>query len=521
LELELKLLIAPEDVRKIERHPALRAVTRSRPRLQRLHSVYWDTADSALAQAGASLRIRRIGTGDRAHFVQTLKAAGGSAAGLHERVELEWPVSRAKIDGALLLASPLAKLLRKSGVLDRGSPIFATSFARRARRIEFADGTCAEFAIDAGELRAGSHRAPISEIEIELANGDPARLFELAATLARDVPLRVGHASKAERGYRLAQGSALPAPHKMPQLALDEGMPAAAAARRIVLGCIAHMQAHEDGVLRGRNPEYLHQMRTALRRLRTALKLLRKLAPVDALSAIDAELRWLAAVLGPARDWDVFLSDILAPLERTLPPEDDLAALHRLALRLRARHARSAREALRAPRYQMLLLSLGRTFATDGLPLLRNAAAGDGSLNLDAPAQSWASAILAKAAARLRKRGGPSLPEATPSDRHRARIAAKRLRYAAEFFASLYPAKRVARYIGALQELQRVLGILNDAAVAERLLDEALSTAKTPIEPKVVGLVRGWTAAMGAQQVEALARSWRAFEKARPFWGGR
>lgn len=520
MELELKLLLAPEDVRKVERHPALRAVTRSRPRLQRLRSVYWDTADSALAQAGASLRIRRIGTGNRARFVQTLKAAGGNAAGWHERIELEWPVARAKIDAAPLLASPLAKLLRKSGVLERAKPIFATSFTRSARRIEFDDGTCAEFAIDAGELRVGSHRAPIGEIEIELANGDPARLFELAAMLARDVPLRVGQASKAERGYRLARGGALPAPQKMPQPALHEGMPAAAALRRIVLGCLAHMQAHEEGVQSGRDPEYLHQMRVALRRLRTALRLLRGRATIEALSGLDAELRWLAAALGPARDWDVFLSDILAPLERTLP-RDDLAALRRLALRLRAARAHHAREALRAPRYQMLLLALGRAFATDELPLLRNAAAGDGSLSLDAPAPSWAAAALAKAAARLRKRGGPRLPEATPSDRHRARVAAKRLRYSAEFFASLYPAKRVARYIDALQELQRVLGILNDAAVAERLLDEALSTAKSPIEPKVVGLVRGWTAAMGAQQLESLAQSWRAFEKARPFWRGR
>jgi CHAD domain-containing protein len=117
---------------------------------------------------------------------------------------------------------------------------------------------------------------------------------------------------------------------------------------------------------------------------------------------------------------------------------------------------------------------------------------------------------------RLRKRGR-QVPEAPPEERHRVRIAAKKLRYAAEFFASLYPAKRVARYVGALEGLQDILGALNDAAVVDRLLAEVAASGR-PIAAGVDGLVRGWIAAVAQHELARYRRAWEAFEGAKPFW---
>ena len=98
------------------------------------------------------------------------------------------------------------------------------------------------------------------------------------------------------------------------------------------------------------------------------------------------------------------------------------------------------------------------------------------------------------------------------------RIAAKKLRYAAEFFGALYPKKRVAPYVAALEELQDILGALNDAAVADRLLDEAAAAHGQPVPERVDGLVRGWVAAVAANELAQYKRAWREFDEAKPFW---
>jgi CHAD domain-containing protein len=98
------------------------------------------------------------------------------------------------------------------------------------------------------------------------------------------------------------------------------------------------------------------------------------------------------------------------------------------------------------------------------------------------------------------------------------RIDAKKLRYAAEFLAALYPPKRVRRYVDALEELQDILGALNDAAVAERLLQEAAAAGSDPVAPRVEGLVRGWIAATAGHELARYRRAWREFADAKSFW---
>ncbi len=105
---------------------------------------------------------------------------------------------------------------------------------------------------------------------------------------------------------------------------------------------------------------------------------------------------------------------------------------------------------------------------------------------------------------------------AEPEERHRARIAAKKLRYCAEFFAALYPQKKLKRFVDLLSDLQDALGAINDASVADRLLGELGAGAAA--DPRVVGMVKGWVAAGEARTVETLARGWDGFKRCRTFW---
>jgi CHAD domain-containing protein len=173
-------------------------------------------------------------------------------------------------------------------------------------------------------------------------------------------------------------------------------------------------------------------------------------------------------------------------------------------------------------RYTALVLALGERFAYDELagvvrppPAAGTAAAP--KIDLAVPVEDFAVVALDRLDRRLRKRG-EGVPRATPEARHQVRIAAKKLRYATEFFAPLFPKKRVAPYLAALESLQDILGALNDAIVADGLLAEAAAARATPIPARVDGLVRGWTAANAAGGLGRYARAWRDFAGAKPFW---
>ena len=108
---------------------------------------------------------------------------------------------------------------------------------------------------------------------------------------------------------------------------------------------------------------------------------------------------------------------------------------------------------------------------------------------------------------------GTDLAHAAPEARHAARLAAKKLRYAAEFFATLYSKKKTRAYRKALAALQEELGAWNDAAVAARLAAD-ITGAQSP----AAAAFEGWAAAQGASRGDALASAWTRFTKARPFW---
>ena len=237
-----------------------------------LVSTYYDTPTLALHRERLSLRVRKQGS----EFVQTVKVEDPARLDILERGEWEdhirsiWPV---------LDAPKTGKRLRDWVRDEELRPVFTTTVTRTAIEISPDPSARIEAAIDEGEIRACSRgaAAPISEIELELKKGDPRVIFDVALQLLETEPIRIEPCSKAERGYRLVGADRL-----MPQavhvgpISLDPAMSVEAALQRIGRRCLTHVLSNEQAALAG-DPEGIHQMRVAVRRLRSALLALKQL----------------------------------------------------------------------------------------------------------------------------------------------------------------------------------------------------------------------------------------------------
>lgn len=487
-ETELKFRLGPGAVVRLSGHPALQGPQTT----QSLRSVYFDTPDGVLRAAGCSLRVRATPDG----FVQTLKRQ--TAPGQTARDEWEVPVASEALDLAALKATPAHRLLK--GRRRDLSPRFASTVVRRIRMVDW-DGARIEVAFDAGELSAGEKREPIYELELELKAGEPAALFALARRLARDLAIVPVFESKSERGWRLAGGDSR-TPRAAAPTPLSPEATTAEAFRLISMACLAQVSANAELLRLVRRPEAVHQMRVGLRRLRAAVGVFKPLLAEAERERIETELKWLARESDAARDLDVFIRDVFHPtaLEASSP---GLAPLGRHLLTERGQAYHRVLAAIASPRYALLMLETTAWIETAALP--------------DAPTAPFAAEALARLHHQVERRTN-DLTELDPADRHHLRIRAKRLRYAAEFFADLFPARRRrARYLKALERLQDRLGELNDLAVARhripgeaRLDDAELAFAAG----RVIGRRERDEAALLAAAVKACGR----FHDARPFW---
>lgn len=202
-ETELKLRASPETLAALREHPLLKKRNKSGWQTRELLNQYFDTPERALAEARVALRLRRDGD----TVIQTLKCRGTSVAGLSERNEHEWQLDKVKLDLKKLDDScwpaQLADLDKKTI-----KPLFTTDFTREYAEIAWGRGKAKvviEAALDQGFVIAGKRKEAICELELELREGEPAALLELAAELTTSVALMPCDISKAERGYRLLE----------------------------------------------------------------------------------------------------------------------------------------------------------------------------------------------------------------------------------------------------------------------------------------------------------------------------
>lgn len=503
METELKLSIDSADVAALRRHPLLRHYASAAPLRQKLVSVYFDTPELTFKRRAAALRVRRVAR----RWVQTLKGGGTAQAGLHRREEWESAIAGKQPELAALreLVEPnseWAAILSDPALAERLRPVFSSHVTRTTWQLRLAQGDEVELALDQGELRHDGMRLPICEIELELKSGQAGSLFDFALELQQAVPLRAGNLSKAERGYALGAPqplAAVPATtlKLAPGLSVENGWQAIAG------DCLRQIQANEAGVMQGSDPECVHQMRVGVRRLRSALELFEPL--VSCPPALQVEIEWLATELGAARDWEVLAGETLTKVIGAAAGALDLEPLRRAAQQVARVRRRKAVAAIGSIRYARLWLMLGGWLqgARWRVGLMPAQAAG-----LAAPLARYARQVLAHGQERLRRRG-KRLREADARQRHRLRIAAKKARYATEFFQSLYRPRRVRPYLAALSALQDELGWINDMAVADGLLQQL--ARRRPALAHGAGFVRGYLAGSTPNDLRRLGKLWRQF----------
>lgn len=493
-EIEIKLSLPESAHRAFLRHPLLRQAERLPTR--KLVNIYYDTPDLALHAKGIALRTRRQGR----RWLQTVKCAGATAGGLAMRPEWEQPYG-GRFDFSAVEDLRVRETLERHRIRSHLEPVFETTFARRCWRLRPARGTSVLLMLDRGAIVAGDSRETVSELEIELERGDAGALFDLALALAADLPLRPEIRSKAERGHRLRLGAPL-VPVKAAPSPLQAAMSPPQAFRAVAQACLAQLQWNALGA-NAADAEFIHQMRVALRRLRSALRTFRPALPEGFEQAVATPIRALASTLGAARDWDVLAEEIVAPARQAFADDARLAALAGAIERLRQLARASVGRALAEPAHAIFLLDLAaRLHRLEDAPAARD--------------------LAGFAARRLNRLHGKALTLANaaqsqmPEALHALRIGVKRLRYAIEFFAPLYPAGESHRALEVLTRLQDALGALNDLSRAGGLLKQCMDD--DPALREAVSLLGGWHGArhavLGGLTIQGIAR----LGKMKRFW---
>ena len=505
-EIELKFDITPADLPSLKRRVATIDGRAGRRDIQRLSTTYFDTDDLKLKAHGVSLRVRE----EPGRRLQTVKASG--ASGTLDRAEWEREVADSSPDLSAAADTPVAGLLSSKRARRELAPVFRTEVQRTSQEIR-SGRSVVELAVDEVRVVAGKRVSAFCEVELELKSGDTAGLYTVARDLIDAAPLRLGVLSKAERGYALRERGALQAvkaetPKLVPGMSVVDGF------RAIAHGCIRQYRLNEAILLQRRDDEALHQARVALRRLRSAFSLFKTVVADRELEAIKGELRWASEPMGRARNHDVFLKRATSG---HAPQGADTAEFLELVKEGRERAYDDVLAVLRSPRLIALVLRLAE-WLERGRWRRRS---GDNEERRQEPIEDAAAAILDSRRRKVRKRGR-HLDRLDPMARHRVRIQAKKLRYAAEFFAPLCHGKserrRHAKFVKALKAMQDGLGTLNDIATG-RELAAGLARKRAVAEPAFgAGLIAGAEGSQEPTLLQEAAAAQRRLAKAKPFW---
>lgn len=306
-------------------------------------------------------------------------------------------------------------------------------------------------------------------------------------------------------------------PRKAEAVHLVPALTAAEAFARIARACVTHMVANVDCAAAARDPEGVHQLRVGIRRLRAAFSAFRDVLPAGPAARLGRDLRWLQGALGVAREWDVFIGDVLTPVRAAPAAHRGLKPLLAASQRERSAAYAACRAALASRRCQTLLRDLARATApNDGgvvPPAARRRAPPEGS---GQPVATLAATALRKRHKQVHKLGR-KLGKLRAEELHALRIRVKRLRYAIEFFADLWPGKATKRYVAVLKRLQDITGQAEDAIVALEQL-ERLGAATGHDTARLIADLRKATTKRLGRLRRRLVDPWKRFQALEAFW---
>lgn len=352
-EVELKFLVDRDFSAELAQRLTVYTVLATSDR--QLANTYFDTEERALRGWQCGLRVR---TQDGQHE-QTIKCAGQSIGGLHQRPEYnlplegEWPVLTA-------FPSDIWPQGVDIGALQNGlRPQFRTDFRRQAWRLKLTDGSEVELAFDQGSIEAAGRQEPLCELELELISGQTESLFTLARELLSLGGLRLSGISKAQRGYRLAGLTPEPEVQRMGFVPVNDGMSVADGLLAVFGYALTHWQYHEQLFIEQPSLAALTQLRNGVFLLQQTQQIFADLM-LDLparhwqaeLSWLEGELAWLDEALALER-----LTDERGHYLRTLRCHDLLLdALHQQQQHLPP--LTGVRQICHSPRYAALMLAL-------------------------------------------------------------------------------------------------------------------------------------------------------------------
>lgn len=504
-EVELKLSINKSDAKKLHQIPLLVKSSVSKHSKNKLISNYFDTPDLKLLDAGIALRIRQ----KSGKWIQTVKLAGVANSGLHQRNEWEDCINTCHPDFSIIKEPFLSKVFADHDLQASLIQIFRTEIMREEWLLSFDNGDQVELSVDSGFLKTNEFQEAINEIELELKAGHVARVFDIALEIQQSIPLSIQNTSKAERGYEHYRPS-VPQPCKAKFPDIDKNIDANSVFKIIVRECIDHLESNRDIVINQADIEGVHQMRVALRRLRSAFSLFEKLIKCKESQFILTEVSWLANKLGKVRDLDVLISEILPMITDYSKNHDDFLIIRNEAIQTRELAHKELQEAIMSQRYHRLLLTLSSWLESERWNNKQDKSDHFKILN-------FAKKSLNKFYKPLGQ-NKQSFKDMRPEDRHKIRIAAKKLRYAIEFFYHLFPDKEVNKFIKKLAQLQDGLGKMNDVKVAINLVSAIPKSLIAESTNETIKMSEKWGKKTIKQQCSKVDSALKKLLKEEPFW---
>lgn len=442
-EIELKLAPSKLSITQLANHPLLASIPLRRLRIQ---DTYYDTLDLTLKQHRIAIRARQQGQ----LALRTVKATISEQGAFSQRREWERPGREdawnfGDIDHAVtrrLLENYCAQL----------QPVFHTDFQRHAWQVQYGDALI-EVAYDRGYIASGTRKQDLKEIEFELLKGQPDDLFAFALELQQTFSLRPISGNKAETGYRLYRNAGV-VPCRLHPPPLPPGQTQIAAFRNIAMTCLEQLLRNQDHIELA-TPEFLHQARVALRRLRSALKLFSPVLPPGFAKEWNVVWRETGQHLGKARNWDVLRTQLVPEIARRFPNDASILRLQRTTTRQTQAAYRSATAYLASPDHSRHLLQFARAL-----------------LCLHEQQAHALATFFQKRVSKLQRRAyalAKDVHHMDDASRHSLRIAFKKLRYALESAPQSESGKRNKPYLSSLNRLQEELGQINDCANAQIL----------------------------------------------------
>ncbi|MGV3345543.1 inorganic triphosphatase [Enterobacteriaceae bacterium LUAb1] len=258
-----------------------------RPVVQSLSNIYLETADYQLRGWDMGLRIR----GWDGQYEMTLKTAGNTVGGLHQRTEYTLPLTQPEADITRLPVDVWPAGTDIAGLQQALTPLFSTNFSRTQWVVTYGQSEI-EVVLDRGAVVAGEQKEPLQEIELELKSGQRDDLLALATELAVLPGLRLGSQSKAARGYWLAKGRPEQPLRAFPVLVIPAKSTVEEGMCRALSQALTHWQYHEELWLRA-SPAACNGIKEALEAIRQLFSLYGAMIPRKANAQLRQQLTLL------------------------------------------------------------------------------------------------------------------------------------------------------------------------------------------------------------------------------------